>query len=122
MPTTVVTRPRPATVSPAPDEHLRLEGRAECRSSHPTRAHQPDRNGERRITMAKKPSRSGRPQPGGRVTPKGVRPAGSGAAHQDGPASAAPTASPAPKHAPVQARRANTMHAPTRAGHHRGQR
>ncbi len=72
--------------------------------------------------MAKKPSRSGRPQPGGRVTPKGVRPADSGQSHQDGPPSSTPTAGPSPKHDPVQARRANGMHAPTRAGHHRGQR
>jgi hypothetical protein len=72
--------------------------------------------------MAKKPKRSGRPQPGGRVTPNGERPADSGSAHQGGRPSGPPTAGSAPKRAPVQARQANAVHAPTRAGHHRGQR
>jgi len=70
--------------------------------------------------MAKKP-RSGRPQPGGRVTPKGVRPAGDDHAEHAPPAHQGP--GPAPQRiAPTHGSLRNGMHAPTRAGHHRGNR
>lgn len=75
--------------------------------------------------MAKKHTRSGKPTPGGRVTPKGVRP--------DGPAGVAghdsrPGAVPPVDHAPGVAQRHDPgrrivgQPGPTRAGHHRGQR
>ncbi|MGH9274420.1 MAG: hypothetical protein ACRDZU_07215 [Acidimicrobiales bacterium] len=73
--------------------------------------------------MAKKPSRSGRPQPGGRVTPKGVRPAGDTSRHDQ---TARPgfdaQAAPDPKPNPASGRPQPSSHAPTRAGHHRGNR
>jgi hypothetical protein len=73
--------------------------------------------------MAKKPSRSGRPQPGGRVTPKGVRPAGDTSRHEHAARpgfDASPP--PEPKVNPASGRPQPGLHAPTRAGHHRGQR
>jgi hypothetical protein len=71
--------------------------------------------------MAKKHVRSGKPTPGGRVTPKGVRPDGT---------TAGTDARPAPPTPPARQARPDLQHgrrfvsppAPTRAGHHRGQR
>ena len=70
--------------------------------------------------MAKKP-RSGRPQPGGRVTPKGVRPAGEPTPDRDG-APARERALPPSRNDAVHGRGHVGPHVPTRAGHHRGQR
>lgn len=72
--------------------------------------------------MAKRQSRSGKPAPGGRVTPKGVRPAGStGKAHTDGNMPQPGTARPE-RPASVLARSIVRQAGPTRAGHHHGQR
>jgi hypothetical protein len=71
--------------------------------------------------MAKKP-RSGRPQPGGRVTPKGVRPPGT--TTHDGHGTNGTDRPTAPlQQGPVHGRGGNVApHVPTRAGHHRGNR
>ena len=74
--------------------------------------------------MAKKHPRSGKPVPGGRVTPKGVRPPSTPSTDDDGTSRKA-------AELPHDARaRADHGHGrqfvsppgPTRAGHHRGQR
>jgi hypothetical protein len=74
--------------------------------------------------MAKKPARSGRPQPGGRVTPKGVRPAGDAQRHDPNarPGFTPPNSSNDGRPNPSPGRPQPGMHAPTRAGHHRGNR
>ncbi|HEY9557280.1 MAG TPA: hypothetical protein VIR58_11125 [Acidimicrobiales bacterium] len=72
--------------------------------------------------MAKNRARSGKPSPGGRVTPKGVRP--------QGVRTAADTAGTGTGNRPPMPRRIDPTHGttrggkvgPTRAGHHRGQR
>jgi hypothetical protein len=70
--------------------------------------------------MAKKP-RSGRPQPGGRVTPKGTRQGD--AAHHDGRGPSGPERAAAPDRPDLAHGRGHVApHVPTRAGHHRGQR
>jgi hypothetical protein len=73
--------------------------------------------------MAKKPSRNGQPGLGGRVTPKGTRPAGStsaGAHQHNGDVGGR---RPAPGRIdPGHARSFGGPVGPTRAGHHRGQR
>jgi hypothetical protein len=72
--------------------------------------------------MAKKPPRSGKPVPGGRVTPKGVRPDGphrTGDDQHSGPD--APRAVPG-RIDPTHGRQAGGHLGPTRSGHHRGQR
>lgn len=72
--------------------------------------------------MAKKHPRSGKPVPGGRVTPKGVRPH---AAHVD-PDGEAPNTAALPRVPPGRVeghgRQFMSQPGPTRAGHHRGQR
>jgi hypothetical protein len=65
--------------------------------------------------MAKKP-----PRAGGRVTPKGTRPAGAAAAPSDG--SAGVDRRPVPRLDPAARRPSFGPTGPTRAGHHRGQR
>lgn len=73
--------------------------------------------------MAKKPHRSGKPTPGGRVTPKGVRP-DTGASRKSGtaaPGIEAPRAEPGPV-GQDHGRQFTGQPGPTRAGHHRGQR
>jgi hypothetical protein len=70
--------------------------------------------------MAKKP-RSGRPQPGGRVTPKGTRQ--DDATHHEAHGRAAPERTAAPARPDLAHGRGHVgPHVPTRAGHHRGQR
>jgi len=69
--------------------------------------------------MAKKP-RSGRPQPGGRVTPKGSRPAGS---HRSADGASSHDDVPRPQRIdPTHRFAAPGAHVPLRAGHNRGQR
>lgn len=70
--------------------------------------------------MAKKHPRSGKPTPGGRVTPKGVRPDGTttGQRHHAAPAAPLPQARREADHG----RRFVAPAVPTRAGHQRGQR
>lgn len=70
--------------------------------------------------MAKKPSRSGRPQPGGRVTPKGSQ-------AQEPPRSAPVRPGATPGTTRVDPARGGghgyaAPHVPTRSGHHRGNR
>lgn len=69
--------------------------------------------------MAKKP-RSGRPQPGGRVTPKGAQPARNHRRDSTPPASR-PEQGTGRDHS-MHGRLHAAPHVPTRAGHHRGQR
>lgn len=74
--------------------------------------------------MAKKKPRSGKPVPGGRVTPKGVRP-DEHKGHHDHVDGSATTAPPPPQPTRIDPARGGApinQHAPTRAGHHRGQR
>ena len=75
--------------------------------------------------MAKKHPRSGKPVPGGRVTPKGVRPDGARPAADD--VDPHRTSAALPHDARTRAdqghgRRFVSQPGPTRAGHHRGQR
>jgi len=71
--------------------------------------------------MAKK-ARSGRPQSGGRVTPKGVQPKGHGRrGNGDDGAAPRPDLGPA-RGGFAPSRTPGAPHVPTRAGHHRGQR
>lgn len=73
--------------------------------------------------MAKKQQRSGKPVPGGRVTPKGVRPNGSSSRTDDqAQMPAAPRPVTPPRTEPGHSGPPINQHAPTRAGHHRGQR
>jgi hypothetical protein len=74
--------------------------------------------------MAKKHPRSGKPVPGGRVTPKGVRPDGTTSGnddHESRAGSEPPRARPA-KQDQGHGRQFVSQPGPTRAGHHRGQR
>lgn len=71
--------------------------------------------------MTKKTNRAGKAQSGGRVTPKGVQPAGTRTGGGAGRRSAAPT-SRFDRHDAASLRPAAQRHAPARAGHHRGQR
>jgi hypothetical protein len=73
--------------------------------------------------MAKKQPRSGKPVPGGRVTPKGVRPDTPSGRKGNGstPAADAPRAQPPPVDQ-GHGRQFTGQPGPTRAGHHRGQR
>jgi hypothetical protein len=73
--------------------------------------------------MAKKHTRSGKPVPGGRVTPKGVRPdTPSGhKGHAAGTSAEPPRVQPAPVDQ-GHGRQFTGQPGPTRAGHHRGQR
>jgi hypothetical protein len=73
--------------------------------------------------MAKKQHRSGKPVPGGRVTPKGVRPDGStnGDGHEARPGATPPRTPPA-RAEQGHGRRFVSPPGPTRAGHQHGQR
>jgi len=76
--------------------------------------------------MAKKHRRSGKPAPGGRVTPKGVRPDGPASGTDDDDDDDKPGAEPPRSRLggadQAHGRQFVTPPAPTRAGHHRGQR
>jgi hypothetical protein len=74
--------------------------------------------------MAKKSPRSGKPTPGGRVTPKGVRPDGPTSRHEDDDAAATPDAPRVvpPRIDPTHGRQPGGHLGPTRSGHHHGQR
>ena len=73
--------------------------------------------------MAKKNARSGKPTPGGRVTPKGVRPDGSTGADGNDARPGTDPARPRPvKQDQGHGRQFVSQPGPTRSGHHRGQR
>ena len=77
--------------------------------------------------MAKKGHRSGKPVPGGRVTPKGVRPDGPASRAGDDARTGADDRPAAPSQLdPTKGRQTGGQPGgqigPTRAGHHRGQR